>query len=76
MAKDKAKAKTKTKTKTKTKKFNIARPSTFSDERFRVEGAADTMMRMQEINSDPKLKVKADKELARRAKAIARARKA
>lgn len=60
--------------KTKSKKVSIARPTTFSDERFRVEGAADTMMRMQEINSDPKLKSKADKELARRAKAISRAR--
>ena len=61
--------------KKKTKKNNIARPSTFSDERFRVENAADTMMRFQEIKSDAKLVSKAKKELARREKAIKRARK-
>lgn len=59
----------------KGKNTNIARPTTFSDERFRVEGAADTMMRFQEIKSDSKLMVKAKKELARREKAIKRARK-
>ena len=59
----------------KAKKTNIARPTTFSDERFRVENAADTMMRFQEINADPKLKSKAKKELARREKAIKKARK-
>ena len=63
------------KAKSKSKKTNIARPTTFSDERFRVEGAADTMMRFQEIKSDPQLKAKAMKELARREKAISRARK-
>ena len=59
----------------KAKKTNIARPATFSDERFRVENAADTMMRFQEINADSKLKAKAKKELARREKAIKKARK-
>ena len=54
---------------------SIARPSAFSDERFRVENAADTMMRFQEINADSKLKAKAKKELARRQKAISKARK-
>ena len=69
MAKKKVKKKTKKKSNT-----NIARPVRFSDERFRVEGAADTMMRMQEINADNKLKGKAKKELARRASAIKKAR--
>lgn len=61
----------------KAKKNNpsIARPSTFSDERFRVENAADTLMRFQEIDADKKLKAKAQKELARREKAISKARK-
>lgn len=54
---------------------SIARSTIFSEEKFRVESAADTMMRMQEIAADPKLKKKADTELARRAKAISRARK-
>ncbi len=59
----------------KAKKTNIARPATFSNERFWVDDAADTMMRFQEINADPKLKSKAKKELARREKAIKKARK-
>lgn len=64
------------KRKKKAKKANsIARPDTFSDERFRIENAADTMMRFQEIKSDAKLVAKAKKELARREKAIKRARK-
>ena len=68
-------AKKKTKKKSKKKSGNtIARPTVFSEARFQVENAADTMMRMQEINSDTKLKAKAKKELARRAKAIKKAR--
>ncbi len=64
------------KKKKKSKKAsNIARPTIFSDERFRVENAADTMMRFQEIKADLKLKAKALKELARRENAISRARK-
>lgn len=53
---------------------NIARPTTFSDKQFRVENAADTMMRFQEVKSDKKLMADAKKELARREKAIKRAR--
>ncbi len=56
-------------------KSNIAVPATKSDERWRVESAADTLMRFQEINADTKLKAKAQKELARREKAISKARK-
>lgn len=59
----------------KKKSPSIARPVTFSDERFRVESAADTLMRFQEINADKKLKEKAQRELARREKAISKARK-
>ena len=58
----------------KAKKNSIARPVVFNDERFRVDNAADTMMKFQEINADPKLKSKAKKELARREKAIKKAR--
>ncbi len=61
--------------KKKPKKTSIARPTAFSYERFRVENAADTMMRFQEINADSKLKAKAKQELARREKAIKKARK-
>ncbi len=57
------------------KKSSIAVPATFSDERFRVESAADTMMRFQEIDADKKLKAKAIRELARREKAIKKARR-
>ncbi len=67
-------AKKKTKKAKKKNNPTIARSTTFSDERFRVDSAADTMMRMQEINDDDKLKAKAKKELARRAKAIKKAR--
>ncbi len=61
--------------KKKASKKSVAKPVVFSDERFRVDNAADTMVRMEEINSDKKLKAKAKKELARRATAIKRARK-
>lgn len=61
--------------KAKKSSTNIARPVSFSDERFRVDNAADTLMRFQEINADSKLKAKAQKELARREKAIAKARR-
>ena len=63
------------KKKKKAKKTSIARPVTFNDERFRIENAADTIMRFQEINADSNLKAKAKKELARREKAIKKARK-
>ena len=63
------------KKKGKKKNSSIAKPAVFSDERFRVENAADTMIRFQEINADKKLKAKAKKELARREKAIKKARK-
>lgn len=68
MGKRKKKAKKKTNS-------SIAKPVSFSDERFRVDNAADTLMRFQEINADKKLKAKAQKELARREKAISKARK-
>ena len=67
MAKKKAK-------KAKKKSVGIAKPTAFNEKRFQIENAADTMVRMQEINDDRILKAAAKRELLRRSKAIKKAR--
>ena len=62
------------KTSTQKARSNVAVPSRSDEERWKVDSAADTMVRMQEINANPKLKAKAKRELGRRAKAINKAK--
>lgn len=75
MAKKKAK-KAKKKAAKRNNNMSVAVPNIADERRWKVEGAADAMLRIQEIKADKKLMADAKKELARREKAIKMARKA